>query len=153
MDSGFEAFVSVLLVGRSANSIFVLRDNLQKLGCSVSALHSCEGALKKLRQEHFDFVLSEFFLPGATSYQLLAHLRGSHSSLFFCIPVEDDSWWIPALSEGRDCLGAPAIRSAQFARALQEIVERKRGGTRIAGEEAPGEAREQCLGKEFSPRD
>lgn len=126
MDPGLESTVIVLLVGRSANSTFVLRDHLQKLGYRVSALHSCEAALQCLRQARFDIVLSEFLLSGATTYELLRQLRGKQSSLFFYIPVEDDSWWIPALSEGRDCLGAPAIRSSQLAKTLREIAQGKR---------------------------
>ncbi len=153
MDSGLETAVTVLLVGRSANSTFVLRNHLQKLGCSVSTLHSCGAALKSIRQAHFDFVLSEFLLPGETAYQFLGNLRGTHCSLFFYIPVEDDSWWIPALCDGRECLGAPAVRSAQFAKALQEMVEQRNTGSGSREEDGLSEASGRRLRNEFPKSD
>jgi len=47
-------------------------------------------------------------------------MTGSPTSLFFCLAVQDSYWWLPAVTQGTECLGAPALRPAEFARAPEE---------------------------------
>jgi hypothetical protein len=39
-----------------------------------------------------------------------------------CLPVETSCFWLPAIDAGRDCLGSPALRPSEFARALEEMT-------------------------------
>jgi CheY-like chemotaxis protein len=130
MKAPVDSVVTILLVGNSVLNASVFRDQLRRLGCAVSSAASCKAALHSLRQRKFDVVLTEFLLPDANAYQLLAPLRSTRTTVFFNVPLEDDSLWVPVLDEGRDRLGAPAIQPAQFAKALQGVLTRKRAKCR-----------------------
>jgi PleD family two-component response regulator len=130
MEAAVDSVVTILLVGDSAPDISLLRNQLRMLGCAVSFVTSCEAALRTLAERKFDLVLAEFLLPDATAYQLLRPLSGTRTTLFFCVSVENDSLWIPILEEGRDRLGSPAVQPARFAKALRDVVVRKRANRR-----------------------
>ena len=104
----------VLLAGNNMSRAFRLVEWLQSLGCEYHRL--------LLETHRFDVVLSETSLPDGDAYHLITSVRDSPASLFFCLAVEDSYWWLPAVTQGRECLGVPALRPAEFAEVLQETL-------------------------------
>ena len=109
----------VLLVGKNMSGAFRLLEWLQRLGSEYHIAASYQEARILLEKHRFDVVLSETSLPDGNAYRLISALRESPASLFFCLAVEDTYWWLPAVTQGRDCLGVPVLRPAEFARLLQ----------------------------------
>jgi len=112
----------VLLVGKNMSCAFCLADWLQRLGCEYRITLSYQEARTLLETRRFDVVLSETDLPDGNAYGLIPMVTGSPTSLFFCLAVEDIYWWLPAVTQGRECLGAPGLRPREFARRLQETL-------------------------------
>ena len=112
----------VLLVGDKMSRAFRLVEWLQSLGCEYHIATSYQEARTLLETHRFDVVLSETSLPDGNAYHLIASVRDSPASLFFCLAVEDSYWWLPAATQGRECLGVPALRPAEFAKILQETL-------------------------------
>ena len=109
----------VLLVGKNMSGAFRLLEWLQRLGSEYHITASYQEARILLEKHRFDVVLSETTLPDGNAYRLISALRESPASLLFCLAVEDTYWWLPAVTQGRDCLGVPVLRPAEFARLLQ----------------------------------
>ena len=112
----------VLLVGKNMSCASCLAEWLQRLGCEYRMTASYQEARTLLEMRRFDVVLSETDLSDGNSYGLISAVTGSPTSLFFCLAVEDSYWWLPAVTQGRECLGAPALRPAEFAKMLQQIL-------------------------------
>src|SRR3989441_7970830 len=111
-----------LLVGNNMSRALRLVEWLQSLGCEYHIAASYQEARTLLETHRFDVVLSEISLPDGNAYRLIASVRDSPASLFFCLAVEDSYWWLPAVTQGRECLGVPALRPAEFAEILQETL-------------------------------
>src|SRR5712692_6737979 len=112
----------VLLVGKKMSGGSRLAERLQGLRCKYHITASYQEARKLLETRRFDVVLSETDLSNGNAYGLISAVTGSPTSLFFCLAVEDCYWWLPAVRQGRECLGAPALRPAEFAKILQETL-------------------------------
>jgi len=112
----------VLLVGKNMSGALRLVEWLRRLGSESHIVTSYQEASTLLETQRFDVVLSETSLPDGNTYRLISALRGSRASLFFCLAVEDSYWWLPAVTQGRECLGVPALRPAEFAEVLQETL-------------------------------
>jgi hypothetical protein len=81
-------------------------------------------AFDLLRSRPFDLVLSNAYLSDGTGFGLLVALDDLPVTAFLCLPVENSCFWLPAVDGGRDCLGLPALRPAEFASALGEMIRR-----------------------------
>jgi len=103
----------VLLVGNDMSRAFRLVELLQSLGCEYHRL--------LLETHRFDVVLSETSLPDGDAYHLITSVRDSPASLFFCLAVEDSYWWLPAVTQGRKCLGAPPLRPGALPRSYKKL--------------------------------
>ncbi len=123
--------VRVLLVGESAKGSSSLQDRLEKRGCECHASESCLEAILLSAGHAFDLILCTGQMEGINA--LMASLLGSPTTLFRCQPVEDSCWWLPAVWRGEKCLGAPALRPAEFARALDGIVDEIKAGKHQGG--------------------
>src|SRR5207302_7826141 len=110
----------VLLVGNDMSRAFRLVELLRSLGCEYPIAASYQEARTLLETHRFDVVLSEISLPDGNAYRLIASVRDSPASLFFCLAVEDSYWWLPAVTQGRECLGVAALRPADDVELLQE---------------------------------
>jgi hypothetical protein len=66
-------------------------------------------------------VLSNTHLADGTGYRLLMTLARLPVSAFLCFPVEDSCIWLPIIDDGKECSGSPALRPAEFARALEKM--------------------------------
>jgi hypothetical protein len=93
---------------------------LEQRGCKCSFARSYpEGAL--LFSEHaFDLVLCSDRREGVNT--LMNRVIESSASLFRSYLVEHSCWWLPTVLHGEKCLGVPALRPDEFAKALDSIV-------------------------------
>jgi len=112
---------TVLIVAETATSFGSLSNRLEACGCQCSYAGCYSEAARLLREKGFDLVLCADNRDGVTA--LVTHLIGSTTSVFRAHAVEDGCWWLPTLRRGEECLGTPALRSSEFARALEHIVE------------------------------
>ncbi len=112
--------VNVLLIGESRHSFSFCLSPLTKVGCECHFADSRQEIVHILGRAKLDIVLS--LNTQQSLAELTALLAGSCSSMFYRLPVEEGCWWLPVLRNGERCLGAPALRSIEFARALAEIV-------------------------------
>jgi hypothetical protein len=110
----------VLLIGRRTSWGWSMITMLKELGCAVSFLTAVEEASRTTGLEEFDVILGGSDCNHAL--HRLPSLRGSHASVFYVYPVEDSCWWLPALNQGADCYGSVALRPAEFAAHLKQLL-------------------------------
>jgi hypothetical protein len=75
-----------------------------------------------LRSRPIGFVLSNTHLLDGSGFRLLMTLASLQVAEVHCSPVENSCIWLPAIDDGQDYLGAPALHPREFASALQEMV-------------------------------
>jgi hypothetical protein len=75
-----------------------------------------------LRFHPVNLVLSNAHLPDGTVFGLLVNLAGLPVTAFLCLPVENGCFWLPAIDDGKECLGLPALRPSEFAKTLEEMT-------------------------------
>ena len=120
--------VRVLMVGTSAKGATFLLQCLEKRGCECHlAISSAEGA-RLFSKRGFDLILCAGWMRGMNV--LIATLVGSRANLFCSHPVEGSCLWLPVVRDGEKCLGAPALRPAEFARAVDGIIGQVNSDTR-----------------------
>ena len=113
----------VLLVGKNMKNSFALGRRLQERACEYKVVLSSDDAREMLIGERFDLILGELDLnTGALPEQIDFAIRFS-ATLYYCLPVEDSCWWLPAVLKGQPCLGSPALRPAEFSRVLDETLD------------------------------
>jgi hypothetical protein len=112
----------ILLVGRGFMPGSAFLERLCGDGCSCTVAHSLQDAKLAICSSPVDVVLSEMGLPDGSAFPLLAVLEGTQATLYFCVGVHDGCWWLPALARGERTWGQPALRPAEFAEKLSEIL-------------------------------
>lgn len=112
----------MLLVGRNFHSAQALMDRLERWGFRCHLASDMQTAFHLLSAHPFDLVLSNTHLPDGTGFGLLGTVTGLPVAAFLYLPVETDSFWLPACDDGKDCLRSPALRPSEFASAFGEIV-------------------------------
>ncbi len=128
----------VLVLGKGAESPTCLSEYLQKRGCECHFATLQKDAEELLRKRTFDLVLSELRLQDGTGLQLIPLLVSLGTSLFYSLAVEDGCWWLPAVWHGQKCWGAPAVRSSEFSRVLDGVLQEiLSGATASAGTPPP----------------
>ena len=112
----------VLLIGQETSWGLSLIEMLEASRCAVSFARRYEEAIAWIQPEEFDLILAS---PECRhELHLLSALRGSHTSVFYVLPVENSCWWVPALQSGVDCYGSSALRPPEFAVHLKETLHR-----------------------------
>jgi hypothetical protein len=53
---------------------------------------------------------------------MIALLGRSNCHVFYAYPVENGCWWLPLMSGGQECLGAPALRPREFVGVLDQTL-------------------------------
>ena len=91
-------------------------------GCACELIGSHKEACIRLADERFDLVLTPIGLPDGSAMSFLSLLKGSSTTLFFFEPAGSGCWWLPALFEGRECYGKPALLPSEFTAALDEFL-------------------------------
>ena len=115
-----EEGVKVLLLGESEKGWSYLAQRLEQRGCHCWFAKSTEEALALFDQHKFQLVLST--KPLRLTNAIVARLGETNCSVFYCCPVENGCWWLPVVTHGKECLGAPALRPSEFVIALDQIV-------------------------------
>jgi CheY-like chemotaxis protein len=113
---------NVLLVGQNFQSAQTLTGWLHRWKFRCHFVTNVRAANEFLAAHTVDLVLSNTHLSDGTGYQLLMNLARLPFSAFLCLPVENSCIWLPAINDGKRCLGLPALRPSEFARALQEMA-------------------------------
>jgi len=115
-----EESVRVLLLGESEKGSSCLAWHLEHHGCQCWFARSTEEALALFEKYSFQLVLST--KPLRLANAIVARLKQSSCSVFYCQPVEDGCWWLPLVDHGKKCMGAPALRPSEFVSALDQLV-------------------------------
>ena len=113
----------VLLVGQNLHSALALTDRLHRWGFRCHFASNMRAASDQSSWHPVDLVLSTTHLPDGTGFGLLMALAGLPVTAFLCLPVENGCFWLPAIDGGNECLGLPALRPAEFARAIEEMAQ------------------------------
>jgi len=128
-----ETGLTVLFVNAQLRCTPSLMAHLEQRGCICRLATSHEEALRFIRKDRFDLVLSQMSLSGLPSHPLINLLEGSPTTLFFQLHVVDGSWWLPAVRNGQRCLGTAALQNREFMGLLDEVLrEALDRGTRVA---------------------
>lgn len=118
-----EARANVLLVGSCARKSSPLGRHLLKRGCNLSLATCKKEAIELLQHRRFDVVLSGYRLADGTAHELMDPLRGTGTTMFFWLAVEDSCWWITAMVHGQDrSEEAAGMRPREFTTALDELL-------------------------------
>lgn len=113
---------TVLLVGdRKWNSS--LRRHLEGRGYDCTLTATLKEAQRSLRTHRFAIVLSRISLADGSGSALIGSLAGTRASMYLCMTVRKGWLWVPAVKEGIDCWGAPALGPGQSLHILDGILE------------------------------
>ena len=112
----------VLLVGQDFHNAQALTERLRQWGFRCHFVSNLREASDLLSSRPVDLVLSNTHLPDGTGFGLVGALAGLPVTAFLCLPVENSCFWLPAIDEGKECLGSPALRPSEFAKALEEMA-------------------------------
>ena len=116
------ANVKVLFVGESPRAFALSQQRLENSGCRCHFASSEREVANLMLRERFDVVLGIQNHIGNTR-RFSALLSGSRASLYCALPLEEGCLWLPIVRHGKTCFGSPALRPAEFATELDEIVE------------------------------
>ena len=112
----------VLLVGPGHHNFLALADRMRQWGFRCHFAGTVRTAQELVNTTRVDLVLSNVHLPDGTGYGPLASLSGLPVTAFLCLAVEESCFWLPAIDEGIDCLGLPALRASEFVDQLEEMA-------------------------------
>jgi CheY-like chemotaxis protein len=112
----------VLLVGENFQSARTLTERLHRWKFRSHFATNVRAASEFVAVHPVDLVLSNTHLLDGTGYRLLMILARLPVSAFLCFPVEKSCLWLPVIDGGERCLGLPALRPLEFARALEEMA-------------------------------
>lgn len=115
----------VLVIGEQARLALCLLERLRRAGCALEVVASCAQARALLAESPFDLVLcsSEASDSDPNAPRLTDLLEGSQTTVYYWLAVQDSCWWLLTLEQGQRRWGRPALRPAQFARALDDLLE------------------------------
>ncbi len=113
----------VLLVGESFHWSNALTDRLHGWGFRCHVAADIQAAFDLLSSRSVDLLLVNTHLSDGSGFGLLMAVAGQPVTAFLCLPVENSCFWLPAIDAGKECLGLPALRPAEFARVLEEMAE------------------------------
>ncbi len=112
----------VLLVGQSFQTPNRLTNRMRRWGFRCHFAANIRTARELLGSIRVDVVLSDMHLSDGTGSARLGILAGLAVTAFLCFPLETSCFWLPAVDACKKCLGLPALRPAEFAKALDEMV-------------------------------
>lgn len=115
-----QAAVDILLLGKGLGASSHLMARLQGRGCRCWSAVSAEESVALFRRHQFRLMLS--VNPLRTVTRTISLLGRSNCSAFHAVLVEQGCWWLPLMKNGEVCLGAPALRSEEFAGTLDAAL-------------------------------
>ena len=113
---------TVLLVGRNGALGPSLLKSFVKHGTEFCVAPPDEATPEFAKKGGYGLILLDSTVSAEQRKRLATGLAGSQASLFYAFPVEYDCWWLPVLSYGRNCHGAPAFRRNEFAAELERLL-------------------------------
>lgn len=128
---GYKAIIRVLLVSEQPQEGFVSGRLFERNGSQCHFAKSEEEVAELLIAREFDIVLSTRRISGGSLRRLVALLLGSRTTLFYSLRVEEGYWWLPVLMLGKECLGTPALRGAEFVHVLDRLLTQIGGTARL----------------------
>jgi hypothetical protein len=111
----------MLLVGPLFHTELVLTDRLRRWGFQCHFASNMRAASDLLSSRPVDLVLCNTRLPDRSGFGLLPALAGMPVAALLCLPVEESCFWLPAIDNGKDWLGLPALLPSEFARELEKM--------------------------------
>lgn len=118
-----EKHMRVLCIGRKERGFSLLLSYLTKQGCECELASSYSEGARRFADRPFDLVLCNGE-PGIET--LLDVVKGSTASVFRAHAVENSCWWVPAIRQGKNCFGMPALRPNEFAETLRSMSDQTR---------------------------
>jgi len=113
--------IRVLILGEKNTAPSRLLTRLQKSACECWFAGSADTGAELFEKQCFQVVLS--IGPVHDAVQMLSRVAGSDCSVFSAVPVERGCWWLPIMYMGEECLGAPAMRTAEFLALLDQALQ------------------------------
>jgi len=113
----------VLLVGKSEMWASPLCKIIERVGAEIAFVPPASATAECILHGSYMIVLLDSCVSSEQRKNLTRNLLGSGTSLFYVYPVETGCWWLPALSFGEDCHGAPGFRSREFLDELDRILQ------------------------------
>jgi hypothetical protein len=117
----------LLIVERPGTFAAIARRLEEKNACRCLFVHSYAEAKRLVQSRSFDLILSAIPPRNNAISSLAETLAGTRASVFYAHPVEDGCWWLPALRNGLQCFGTPALRPREFSSLLDQVVEEAQG--------------------------
>lgn len=122
----------VLLLGDEASSSW-LRAYLCERGCYCVLAESIP-----LRPKRGNYRLIVNTKLTKIAHSSLREIQTEGRHIFSALPVENGCWWLPVVRNGRLCFGEPALRSAEFKEALDQILAQETAEVARADREVRG---------------
>ncbi len=112
---------NVMFVGPGFHDTQVLTGKLLQWGFQCHFANGLLSARELFKTTEVNLILSNVYLPDGTGFGLLADLSGVPVTAFLCLPLEEGCFWLPAIDQGKVCLGLAALRPAEFVSALEQM--------------------------------
>jgi hypothetical protein len=126
----------VFLIGPYSPNAPALTAQLHRWGLRCHFAGNIRAASDLLSSRPFNLVLSNTHLPDGTVFGMLVVLADLPVTAFLCLPVENSCFWLPAIDDGKECPGLPALRPSEFAKTLEDMT-RCLGSAPRAGKPVP----------------
>ncbi len=85
---------------------------------------SCQDVQSLATEWVFALAVAEMKPAGGSLSRLVSLFEHYPINMFCSYPIEDSCLWIPFLSDGESCFGAPILRPAEFTRMVRQILAR-----------------------------
>jgi hypothetical protein len=113
----------VLLIGENSQGSLHLIKRLARRGCDCRFATSYRDAISLLTAQDFDLVLSPTRIADSSVFPLVGVFKGSRTTWFCFLAVEEGCWWLPTLRFGQECFGSNALRPREFVSSLDLVID------------------------------
>jgi hypothetical protein len=113
---------NVFLVGQNCHTASALTDRLYLWKFQCHFANSMRAASELLSSQPVALLLSNTYLSDGTGVGLQPALACLPVTAFLCLPVENSSFWLPAIDGWKFCLGLPVLRLSEFGKTLEELA-------------------------------
>jgi hypothetical protein len=131
-----EKRVRVLLIGENETGFASLREWLEKRGCYCEFAYPHANRVELLAKGLFDLIFCSDRVAGMSG--LLSSVANTPATSYCCHTVEDGYWWLPVTRDGKKCLGEPGLQPNEFAKQLEQTVEKIKSTKSAKAIGAPG---------------
>jgi DNA-binding NtrC family response regulator len=120
--------VKALVIGNGAGAPSSLVRHLEERNCSCELGESYAQAGMLLESRKYDLVLSPMRIGSSSMVNLMNVLKGTSTTVFYFVAMEQGCWWLPAMSHGEFSFGGNAYRPNEFLPILDRAIEELRSG-------------------------